>query len=74
MSKLAGWTQQATDPEVAYHIAETVNKALSVAELIIKEEKYRGIATVDAPQVTKRLLSLLENVKTLEAKKILLPP
>ena len=72
MSKLAGWTQQATDPEVAYHIAETVNKALSVAELIIKEEKYRGIATVDAPQVTKRLLSLLENVKTLEAKKILL--
>ena len=72
MSKLAGWTHQASDPEVAYHIAETVHKALSVAELIIKEEKYRGIATVDAPQVTKRLLSLLENVKTPEAKKMAL--
>jgi hypothetical protein len=50
ISKLAGWTQQACDPEVAYHIAETVNKALTVAELIIREEKYRGIATVDAPR------------------------
>ena len=72
MSKLAGWTQQASDPEVAYHIAETVSKALTVAELIIREEKYRGIATIDAPQVTKRLLSLLENVKSPEAKKIAL--
>jgi hypothetical protein len=70
--RLAGWTQQASDPEVAYHIAETVNKALSVAELIIREEKYKAIATVDVPQVTKRLLSLLENVKTPEAKQIAL--
>lgn len=51
ISKLASWTQQASDPEVAYHIAETVNKALTVAELIIREEKYRGIATVDAPRM-----------------------
>ena len=72
MKMIEGWTRQATDPEVAYHIAETVNKALGVAELIISEDKYRGIATVDAPQVTRRLLSLLENVKTPEAKRLAL--
>ena len=38
MKMIEGWTRQATDPEVAYHIAETVNKALGVAELIISEE------------------------------------
>jgi len=64
--------QQASDPEVAYHVAEAVNKALKVAELIITEEKYRGIATVDAPLVIMRLLSLLENVRSIEAKKLAL--
>ena len=72
VSKLAGWMQQASDPEVAYHVAEAVNKALKVAELIITEEKYRGIATVDAPLVIMRLLSLLENVRSIEAKKLAL--
>lgn len=52
-------------------IAELINKALNVAELILHDEKYRLIVK-ETPNLINRILSLLDSLKTVENKKLLL--
>jgi len=52
-------------------IIELVNKALNVAELILHDEKYRLIVK-ETPNLLKRILSLLDTLKTAENKKLVL--
>jgi len=62
---------QASDPIVAEKVAEVVHKALCVAELILRDEKYKEITTA-GPSILCKVLSLLETVETTEAKQLAL--
>jgi hypothetical protein len=70
-SKVAEMVSQASDPIVAEKLAEVVHKALSVAELILRDEKYKEI-TAAGPSILCKVLSLLETVETTEAKQLAL--
>ncbi|CAB4395559.1 unnamed protein product [Rhizophagus irregularis] len=58
------------DPGVE-RVADLVNKALNVAELILKDEKYRQLVA-NTPNLIYRILLLLEKLNTIEAKKLTL--
>jgi hypothetical protein len=70
-SKVAEMVSQASDPIVAEKVAEVIHKALSVAELILRDEKYKEITTA-GPSILCKVLSLLETVETTEAKQLAL--
>lgn len=55
----------------ATQLAGLVNKALNVAELILKDEKYRNVVA-NTPNLINRILLLLEKLDTTEAKKLAL--
>jgi hypothetical protein len=52
-------------------IADLINKALSVAELILRDEKYRLIVK-ETPNLINRIVSLLDSLSTVESKKVVL--
>ena len=52
-------------------VAELINKALNVAQLILRDEKYRTIVA-KTPNLINRLLCLLERLDTSEAKRLVL--
>lgn len=62
---------QASEPAIAEKLADVINKALCVAELILRDEKYKEIATM-GPSILCKVLSLLENVESTEAKQLAL--
>jgi hypothetical protein len=51
-------------------VAQLINKALGVAELILRDEKYR-VVVKDTPDLINRILSLLDAVQTSENKLLL---
>ena len=51
-------------------VAQLINKALSVAELILRDDKYR-VVVKDTPDLINRILSLLNAVQTAENKRVL---
>eukprot|EP00742_Colponemidia_sp_Colp-10_P007091 GILJ01007613.1.p1 GENE.GILJ01007613.1~~GILJ01007613.1.p1 ORF type:complete len:2709 (-),score=449.42 GILJ01007613.1:350-8476(-) len=60
---------EATSPEGG--VNQVFNKIINVAELILRDEKYRETLR-DTPLVINQVLSLLEKVQSKEAKKLLL--
>lgn len=52
-------------------LAELVNKALNIAEVILKDEKYR-LVVANTPDLINRILLLLEKVDSNEAKTLVL--
>ena len=70
-SKLAEMVSQASEPAVAEKVADVIHKALCVAELILRDEKYKEVTTI-GPSILCKVLSLLENVQTPEAKQLAL--
>ncbi|KAK9728054.1 hypothetical protein K7432_001370 [Basidiobolus ranarum] len=63
-------TKENINHNVAW-LAELINKALNVAELILKEEKYRQVVA-NTPDLINRILLLLERLNTTETKKLAL--
>lgn len=52
-------------------LAQLVNRALNVAELILKDEKYRRVVA-STPELINRVLALLEKLNTTENQKLVL--
>ncbi|CAG8450051.1 14010_t:CDS:10 [Funneliformis caledonium] len=72
LDKLYGDCSEVLKPDPGVErVADLVNKALNVAELILKDEKYRQLVA-NTPNLICRILLLLEKLNTTEAKKLTL--
>jgi hypothetical protein len=70
-SKVAEMVSQASEPAIAEKLADVIHKALAVAELILRDEKYKQITTL-GPSILCKVLALLENMESTEAKQLAL--